>query len=633
MIPAHLTFIMEIHLILKNESLAEFCLLEQLLPSGPDHPFAKTMLAHFDKLKTSLRSVHQYQTLDSQRARFCTRGWQQVELWDLWEAWSGSDFLTSKERRALDDIEPFDEWEELMLFGRHYLVLHATAASPSPEQSLTEPPCENGAVQKINTSVVPCGTTPRVLKRRFGNAVTVSNIEGQCYGVHMLGLGENARSETYDVYALSHERSPSLKLPLSGPLPRMCSTATDLGSYGVLLIGGRSSPAKAMPDCWLLKRDARISWKKVWDLPKPLYRHSAVRFPNSSLALVVGGKTGPADVSSDAFVFHPEKGWLTCQISAKEAPRIFGATLSNSSRLDGKRGVFEGMLSGGMRQDGTLNCDTYWWRLEMNDTQQPKLTFTKMDLDAGVQSLLSVFGASTVDLGSSVAICGGVGDEPSIQGQHFTLLTLVDGKVSIQGSCSPQNGSTQWPFMVGSSVLVSGRHQLTVFGGGAVCFSMGSYWESKSWQIRLPQDAHISYSESLFMEPGVCEYLESPKILGKVQDESEIRQNGAVKEERTKTTITSIPRVRLVPGEDFRRLLRDGKPVVIEGLDLGGCLEKWTPDYMVERVGKDKQVSGRRFPPLAIASISYTDEPCRWWCMNVARTARRWISIPRTSST
>src|SRR5690606_17748076 len=138
----------------------------------------------------------------------------------------------------------------------------------------------------------------------------------------------------------------------------------------------------------------------------------------------------------------------------------------------------QGMLSGGMREDGTLNRNAYWWRLELADTPQPSLTFTKMNIDARVESLLSVFGATVVDLGTSVAVCGGVGNEPSIQGQHVTLLTLKDGQASVAGSCSPPTGSTEWPFMIGSSVLAGGRHQLTVFGGGAVCFSMGSYWES-----------------------------------------------------------------------------------------------------------------------------------------------------------
>lgn len=588
-----------------------------------------TMLAHFDKLKTSLRSVHRYQTLDSQRERFHTRGWQHVDLWDLWKAWSGDDFISSEERRALDNIEPFDEWEELVLFGRHYLVLHATAAPSPNEQPEKRRLREELRPPGPNLGVTPHSTPRKALKRRFGNAISVSNVEGQLYGVHMLGLGENARSDTYDVYALSHTKSPSLRVPLSGPLPRMCSTATDLGSYGVLLAGGRSSPAKAMSDCWLLKRGPSVSWTKIWDLPKPLYRHAAVRLPNSSLALVVGGKNGPADVSANAFVLHPEKGWLTCEISGTEAPiQVFGAALVNASKLPVEHGVFEGMLSGGMKQDGTLNCDAYWWRLELTAADQPKLALNRMDIDNRAQSILSVFGPSVVDLGSSVAICGGVGDESSIQGQHVALLQLKDRQVGGLGSHSPPKGSTEWPFMVGSSVLARGG-QLTVFGGGAVCFSMGSYWELRSWDIELPPDSQGSYYGPLYSGPGTCEYLESPKVLGKAQDEIESRQNGAEIGTKAKATITPIPRVRLTSGGDFRRYLQDGKPVVIEGLNMGDCLEKWTPAYMIEQVGKETQVCGKM---RSLVTETVADEPSRWLFTSAVKTARRWTSTPRTFS-
>lgn len=588
------------------------------------------MLAHFDKLKTSLRSVHRYQTLDSQRERFHTRGWQHVDLWDLWEAWSGDDFISSKERRALDDIEPFDEWEELVLFGRHYLVLHATAA-PSPTARLEKRrQREELRPPVLDLGVVPHSTSRKALKRRFGNAVSVSNIEGQLYGVHMLGLGENARSETYDVYALSHTKSPSLRVPLSGPLPRMCSTSTDLGSHGVLFAGGRSSPAKAMSDCWLLKRGLSVSWTKVWDLPKPLYRHAAVRLPNSFLALVVGGKTGPASVSSDAFVLHPDKGWLTCHVSGTEAPiQVFGAALVNASKPAVEHGVFEGMLCGGMKQDGTLNRDAYWWRLELTDAEQPKLAAKKMNVDNRAQSILSVFGPSVIDLGSGAAICGGVGDEPSIQGQHIALLHLEDGQVGGLSSYSPPKGSTGWPFMIGSSVLARSR-QFTVFGGGAVCFSMGSYWESRSWDIELPPDSQCSYYNTLYSGPGTCEYLESPKVLGKAQDETESRQYGAEVGKQAKATVAPIPRTRLTSGEDFRRYLQDGKPVVIEGLNVGDCLDKWTPAYLVEQVGKEKQVCGR-MRSMIIETV--TDPLSRWLFTSVVKIARRWTSTLRTFNT
>lgn len=505
-----------------------------------------------------------------------------MDLWDLWEAWSGDDFLTSQERRDLDDVEPFDEWEELMLFGRHYLVLHATATASRDQHPVPRKSLSWDSFPKLDVSVKP-QTPSKPLKRRFGNVMTTSNVEGQTYGIHLLGLGADARSVTYDTFALSHTNSPSYQVPLSGPLPRMCSTAVDLGDYGVLLVGGRASPAKAMSDCWLFKKTAPAAWCKTWDLPKPLYRHSALRLPNSSLALLVGGKTGPSEVSSDAFVFHPEKGWLDCEISGVVQPRVFGAVFCNASSLGQDRGCFEGMLSGGMEQDGTLNRKIYWWRLEMTDAR-PQLTFSVLNVDAPTQSLLSVFGATVVHLGPSVALCGGAGDEESVQGQHITVLSAASGRVAILGTGFPtHNVANEWPFVIGSSVLASGR-QLTVFGGGAVCFSMGSYWETRPWQI------DFSGAPGTYWDLGpsheVCEYLESPKILGKTQMTDHV-----VTDSGGKPSIIPIPRIRISSDEHFRTVLQEGKPVVIEGLDTGGCLQKWTPAYMVEQVGEDKQVS------------------------------------------
>lgn len=90
---------------------AEFCLLEQILPDGACHPFAHTMLAHFQKLSTPIKSVTTYSTEHQQYTRFACRGWSSVRTQSLWSAWRDDFFLTAGERQTLNEIEPFDEWE------------------------------------------------------------------------------------------------------------------------------------------------------------------------------------------------------------------------------------------------------------------------------------------------------------------------------------------------------------------------------------------------------------------------------------------------------------------------------------------------------------------------------------------
>lgn len=325
------------------------------------------MLAHFDKLKTSLKSVHQYPTITSQRARFQSRGWQEVNIWDLWEAWSGDDFLTSAERISLDNIEPFDEWEELMLFGRHYFVMHALATPLESGQVSLNYHAESAILPHIDVKPTSHPAS-KAIKRRFGNGLLLSTPEGYHYAAHVLGLGNDSRSDTYDIYSLDHATSPQ-KLPLHGPSPRMCSTLTDLGEYGVLMTGGRASPAKAFSDCWLLQKGNNLSWQKKWDLPVPLFRHSAIRLHGSSLVLVLGGKTGPSLVSSHYFVFHPQNGWLKCEPRGPAPVPTFGSVVCNAPRVGLGPGKFEGLLCGGCQQDGTMSEKSYWWCLDMTESQ------------------------------------------------------------------------------------------------------------------------------------------------------------------------------------------------------------------------------------------------------------------------
>jgi len=88
---------------------AEFCLVEQILPDGPGHPFGAVMVDHFEKRKTPLRSVLSYPTLEAQEERFLTAGWRSASARTLWDIWADDDFLSSPERERLNEIEPFDE--------------------------------------------------------------------------------------------------------------------------------------------------------------------------------------------------------------------------------------------------------------------------------------------------------------------------------------------------------------------------------------------------------------------------------------------------------------------------------------------------------------------------------------------
>ncbi|KAM0328356.1 hypothetical protein ACHAPQ_007149 [Fusarium lateritium] len=555
---------------------AEFCLLEQILPHGPEHPFASTMLKHFNKLNTSLKSVDQYPTVESQRSRFEERGWKSVDVWDLWEAWNSEVFLNSSERAALDDIEPFDEWEEFVLFARHYIVLHASAYHRG----------NKGAGQRGQASSphkhVKAGMTATgslgAPKRRFGAPMKVSGPEGGQYLLHTLGMGTNARLDSCDVYCLQ-ESSSRFEMPPAGPSARLCHTIIDLGHADVLLVGGRASPSKAFSDCWIFKQDSG-SWEKTFDLPVPLFRHSALRLPGSSLALVLGGKTGPSTLSPDYFVFHPVKGWLKCAVSGIVPNSTFGAFAIASSDVQNK-GEFQGLLAGGIRHSGRINDQAYLWTVDVTPPE-PVIHFQAAPDFGRYSWALSVFGAQTADANSSTFVCGGVGENPSSQGQSIACVSLKNRKLEVV-ALDLREKVGQLPFMVGAAT-VSSDSQLVIIGGGATCFSMGTFWDTGVYKIELGEAISETYTELPINKPQVAiSYQDSPKLTHPTTNISQSSQ-------QPKLSITSIPRVKIQTESDFAELVQNRKPVIIEGLNLGGCVDKWNPEYMVQCVGKTREV-------------------------------------------
>lgn len=329
------------------------------------------MLSHFEKLSTPLRSINVYPTVKSQTCRFQERGWSFVEIKDLWQTWSSDQFVSDSERIALDDVEPFDEWEEFILFARHYFVLHASTSRNQPS-SLQDLPSTWSIDPKAPTGLhveVVGKSSPKTTRRRFGNAMISINAFGQRFALNLLGMSLNSREPTYDIFSLDGEPQAP-QLPSSGPPARMCFTLTDLGGYGIMLVGGRTSPSCALSDCWLFEGGTSPQWRQMPRLPTPLFRHSAVRLGNSSLLLIFGGKKSSSKLSDEIFLFNPDKAcWQSCQVVGPAPDPWFGSIAFNGISPSDQPGTFCGMLAGGISQNGCINTKQYKWQIKAFDLQ------------------------------------------------------------------------------------------------------------------------------------------------------------------------------------------------------------------------------------------------------------------------
>ena len=603
--------------------LARFCLLEQLIPHGPDHPFARTMLAHFDKLQTPLRPVLRYPTTRDQEMRFRNAGWADVHARNLWELWGSSGFLSPEERMRLDEVEPFDEWEEFALFGCHYTLLVASNRVPSPaeqEDSITSG--MNASSLPINNATFLSGemTYMEYPKtggiRRFAAPLSMRgpNAHPDLKG-NFGGIGLNARLDSIDVFTSPSEDGLFNPGPVrGGPSSRMCHTLTDIGDVGSLLVGGRTSPDRALADCWLYSKLAN-TWERVDDLPVPRYRHVAVAVGNDSV-LVTGGKRDSSTVLCDTFVWNRQTGWVRCVESwldqeDRKQPRVFGAVMVLDSAVRGSSR--RGLLTGGITAHGLISTDIWsweWWpesdvcyyslrgRKEANLTQTssgaPSMKWRLLDQSITRNVLyLARFGASVANYDGDVVVVGGIGCDDLIpESYEAVVVSILDSTTHIDTSPIKIDGCSPRPLLVGHSVTLSGR-SLLIMGGGAVCFSFGTFWNKGCYTLCLskrPSAPSLTRSGiKPTSTPNSWKYMKTIEMGSASKTETSLDATSS--QQLKAKEPTAIRRKNISSASDFAAILASAQPLILESLDFGSCTHSWTNEYLLDRIGRDRQVS------------------------------------------
>ncbi|PSR79145.1 methyltransferase-like protein [Coniella lustricola] len=558
---------------------AEFCLLEQILPDGPDHPFATTMTSHFDKLSTPIKSVTTYPTIAQQRTRFQDRGWPNVDAQSLWSAWNDDKFFTVESRQRLDLVEPFDEWEEFALFGAHYVLLHAKNTGEDSFSAHAD--VAHTAIRTEEVDVKFERPTGQNGLRRFGGAMTTTSALGNEFIVNCLGLGRSTRLPSYDVYTRKDTPMGLQMDTLGGPTSRMCFTLTDLGCRGFLLTGGRTSPAKAMGDCWLFTPNTQ-KWEPTYDLPIPLFRHSACRLGNSSLALVYGGKSGASEISDAIMVYHPQRGWLNCQSrGALQPEHVFGATLicSGRSQTSASCADFHGFLMGGLSAGGMRTSQIMAWNLSA-----PIIIFSSVDnLGSETVNLLSRFGASHVQQGEDLILVGGIGHNGFFSRKDdIALFSRSGSSIKEVSRLLMPASSAPRPLLVGSSVVSTRDGDIVIIGGAATCFSMGTFWTPGAYTLRRPTQVVVNVERPILG----WEFSQSGELVQTSQGNVQQMDNNS----NQPVEIRAVQRTSIDSRESFAKIMEQGLPVILEGLDLGSCLSKWTLDYLTKAIGETRKV-------------------------------------------
>ena len=529
----------------------------------------------------------------------------------LWDVWNDETLVSPNQRRSLQKCEPFDEFEEFVLFASHYFLLVAdkgfpgrspmNIASPKDNPGATEYEPANRVLTSHSESI------PKSSVRRFGALLTVSS---DAIGHHG-GLGPQSRIGTMDIYGF-HAKAPAVPPDAVGIEPRMCHTISALDN-GSLLVGGRTSPEHALRDSWLLQ-EAR--WERVDDLPIPLYRHCATQVTLESgyqAVLIYGGKTGASHVSSCWLLWRASFGWVQLSVQATELTPRFGATIASI-------GSASGILLGGMTADGTILDDFWEWTLNGEDTS-PSIELSKAKTSwLGTPNIIGRMGACLTRSPIGLLLIGGV---------CSNFLTHEHEIICLSQEISHDTQTLRWVWKTVTCQITKQRPLLVghcthawsdlviILGGGAVCFSFGTYWNTEL--ITISTKMAQAFCASNHYDPKG--EATSQQRLGDISTS----QLAASETHRQHFDATTLTRFRLESQEDLNRVIKQGRPVIMPANDLGPCVRQWTLDTLALRIGDDKTVR------ISVSGLLESADCHRLWYMKLA--IRRWISSKRISNT
>lgn len=568
-----------------QENKVQFCLLEQYLPGGEDHPFASKMLSHFESLKTPLRNILHYPQLRDLEQRFHQLGWSQVKARTLWEIYCDKDFVTREDSSRLNQKEAFDEWEELVLFASHYFLL---VASTRPISKQDRAGSGDQHVEPLDSALdvlITTATAPDVKidpKRRFGAIIPYNN-----GFAHHGGLDSRTRSATVDKYVFYPTESvganqsgwnelpdPPESLQRQMPRARMCHTITSLSEH-CLLVGGRTSPTDILLDCWTFSDGG---WMETNPLPFALFRHSAAHVQvvqsgqKQDAVLIYGGKLSATAVSNTWLLWQKHTGWTRLPVVGAKPTARFGACFTSTESG-------QGVLLGGMDEDGTILQDHYEWSIVADEQGFHVLchNFRIADPHIGPARFIDRFGAVLNSSRLGLLLIGGVSHE--IIPRDYEILKLIlqeteDGTRVYKAKAVTVDVALARPLLIGHDVLAR-YDEVFIVGGGAVCFSFGTFWNTALMRVSPNVREQTIFIKKLTTPPATS----SKTTEVPLQLHGHAMQTYAVKRSTVKNA------------DDFAAIVGQGRPLILEGLDLGACVSNWQSlDHVEARVGADREV-------------------------------------------
>jgi tRNA wybutosine-synthesizing protein 4 len=306
-----------------------------------------------------------------------------------------------------------------------------------------------------------------------------------------------------------------------------------------------------------------------------------------------GGKSSDGSIFDTWLLWRTNRnGWQEVEIQGARPPARFGACLESISQTTG-------VLFGGIGSDGTVIEDFWIWKIHPRSDGSVFLELTDHTEHLQQTSLsqyIHRFGATVTRTSWGMVIVGGIIPRQIVPYECEImlldvgeLLKCVENEsswgheiLSAIGLGAKLQGPR--PLLVGHVACAIDPGQVLILGGGAVCFSFGTFWTEGSWVLK-PAGSTVKNDWTL-----VPEAAHTPKPV----TSPNVPQIAGCS---TASELSSIRRIRVDTSEQFQQILADGQPVIIEGSDIGPCTELWTKEYLTDAVGSDRKVRRDRDNP------------------------------------
>lgn len=457
---------------------ALFVIYEQMRPHDT---FGQFMQQHFLQLNSPLHGLDRFPDVESQQRRFLRAGWTACSVVDMNVFYRC--FLPAEERRRMENLEPFDEFEEWHLKCAHYFILAAsrgdtlsqTLVFPSSEVFPRVDPASPSGI--LPASVVTSDSQGPNFKR-YGHASVLLS-PGIILSAGGFGEQEGRHCRMSKFHLFSRFCDFEWKGKQIGSWGtgaqwdgRLYHTMTRLSDTQVLVLGGRLSPVTPALGIFQLRfckseddstEDLKVKVTKddPEDATLSCWRHSTteVSYENQNYLFVYGGRNVVEPVLSDWHFLHVgTMAWVRIPVEGEipEGRHSHSAcSWQGGALIAGGLGASEEPLSSVLFLK-PITCGFLWESIDIQPPITPRYSHTAHVLNG------------------KLLLVGGVW----IHSSSVPGVTVINLTTGLSSEYQIDTTYVPWPLMLHNhtSILLPEEQQLLLLGGGGNCFSFGTYF-------------------------------------------------------------------------------------------------------------------------------------------------------------